>query len=589
MHLRFSISFLFVFLLSFILSAQNEKADSLLRLLSGSSLNKATVLNDIADVYYLSNPDSSLYYAEIAAIYATNADNKIEKSRAFNRIAMYYSGRGEQKKVMFYLIKSLDNATLSNDSTQLMKVHNNLGIFYYDMVMYDSAITNLKKAISYVPHENAFITYGNMFNNLGLVYHEKGDYKLALSFYEKALEIYMKEGDTRGIGIANGNLGRVYFDQGKNSEALKYMNICAVSSENEKDYANLAIILMNTAEVYEKMKDVENAVLYLNKSLAIAEENNFSEVVLRIYQMGANIYEDAGNYKEALYYQKQFKLMNDSIQGVDLKQEISDMKMKYETERKNQEIIVLNKEKEISQERSKMRGYWVIALIIGVIVLASFMLFFLNQKIALTKANKELVRKNIEIAFIGNPDIPQEQISQLITTEYKEPEKEIEAEENGTLMEDDVIESKYPYSKLTIDQKKELSELILHTMNTDKPYMDSEFTINKLAVSLDKSRTYISQVVNEYYHKNFKNFINEFRIKEACRILVINKNYTIEAIAREVGFKSKSSFNVAFKYYTGLTPTTFIKHALGKGKENIAEEIKSSAADIPDGPDERSV
>ncbi|MFH0866789.1 MAG: AraC family transcriptional regulator, partial [Bacteroidota bacterium] len=525
---------------------------------------------------FLNNPDSSLYYAQMALVYAANTNNKIEKSRAFNRTAMYYSNRGEQKKVMFYLLKALDNATLANDSMQLMKVYNNLGVFYLDMVMYDSAIINLKRAIDFVPSEKAPKIYGHMYNNLGLVYHEKGEYELSLTFYEKALDLYSNEGNTRGTGIANGNIGRAYFKLGNNYSALVYLNKCVSILKNETDNANLALTYMNIALVYEKMKDFENAALYLKNSLTIAEENNFPEIILRIYKISAEIYEDAGKYEEALYYQKQFKALNDSIGSADLKQEIYDMKVKYESEKKNQQIILLNKEKEISQERSRIKGYLLIASIIGIVILATIMLLFLYQKIALSKVNKELVRKNIEIAFIGNPEIPQLQINQLINTEYIKSEKEQVPDENNSLEEeDDSIESKYPYSKLTGDQKKDLAEIILHTMNNEKPYLDSEFTINRLAVHLDKSRTYISQVVNEYFHKNFKNFINEFRIREACRLLVIKKNHKIEAIAQEVGFKSKSSFNLAFKYYTGLTPTTFIKHTTDKKVEVAAEEPKT--------------
>ncbi|MGY8932572.1 MAG: helix-turn-helix domain-containing protein [Flavobacteriales bacterium] len=56
-------------------------------------------------------------------------------------------------------------------------------------------------------------------------------------------------------------------------------------------------------------------------------------------------------------------------------------------------------------------------------------------------------------------------------------------------------------------------------------------------------------------------FINKYRIKDARQMLSNpgNNNLTIEFIAFSVGFESKSSFNNAFKNYTGITPSFYIK------------------------------
>ncbi|MBU0488050.1 MAG: helix-turn-helix domain-containing protein, partial [Bacteroidetes bacterium] len=64
--------------------------------------------------------------------------------------------------------------------------------------------------------------------------------------------------------------------------------------------------------------------------------------------------------------------------------------------------------------------------------------------------------------------------------------------------------------------------------------------------------------------KNFKNLINEYRIKESRKLLITKPNLTIEAIAHDVGFRSKSAFNAAFKLYTGVTPSFFIRETSKK-------------------------
>jgi AraC-like DNA-binding protein len=86
-----------------------------------------------------------------------------------------------------------------------------------------------------------------------------------------------------------------------------------------------------------------------------------------------------------------------------------------------------------------------------------------------------------------------------------------------------------------------------------------------LAEKLNTNKSYLSQVINEYFRKNFSTFVNEYRVKEASRLLLEkeSENYTIEAIANSVGFKSKSAFNSAFKKFTGITPSYFVNSTKG--------------------------
>ena len=58
---------------------------------------------------------------------------------------------------------------------------------------------------------------------------------------------------------------------------------------------------------------------------------------------------------------------------------------------------------------------------------------------------------------------------------------------------------------------------------------------------------------------DFNNFVNEYRVKEVRKRLINSEsnNYSIEGIAKSVGFHSKSTFNASFKKCTGVTPSFF--------------------------------
>jgi AraC-like DNA-binding protein len=101
---------------------------------------------------------------------------------------------------------------------------------------------------------------------------------------------------------------------------------------------------------------------------------------------------------------------------------------------------------------------------------------------------------------------------------------------------------------------------LLERMADEKPYLDQNLSIFMLAKMLSTNSKYLSQVINVEFGKSFVHFINEYRIEDAKKILLSENNYTIEAQSQMAGFKSKSSFNTAFKRHTGTTPSLFIQN-----------------------------
>jgi AraC-like DNA-binding protein len=102
---------------------------------------------------------------------------------------------------------------------------------------------------------------------------------------------------------------------------------------------------------------------------------------------------------------------------------------------------------------------------------------------------------------------------------------------------------------------------LLEFMETDKPYLNPELTIQDLAEKINIPKHHLTYVINSGLHKNFFNFVNEYRVEEFKR-RVANPSYrhlTLLAIAFDSGFNSKSSFNNIFKNITGQTPSEYKK------------------------------
>lgn len=99
-----------------------------------------------------------------------------------------------------------------------------------------------------------------------------------------------------------------------------------------------------------------------------------------------------------------------------------------------------------------------------------------------------------------------------------------------------------------------------------KEYLDPELTLTSMARSLEIPPNKLSEVLSKYSNTSFYDLINSHRIEEIKNAIFDPRyqNWTILAIAFEHGYNSKSTFNSAFKKYTGMTPTQFKRESAGK-------------------------
>jgi AraC-like DNA-binding protein len=114
------------------------------------------------------------------------------------------------------------------------------------------------------------------------------------------------------------------------------------------------------------------------------------------------------------------------------------------------------------------------------------------------------------------------------------------------------------------DELQDAKERLLASMEQERLYLDNEITLPKLAEQTQLSIHKLSYLLNNDFGQNFYQFINGYRIEEAKRLLLDpRKNHlSIEGIAYEAGFNSKSVFNTTFKKITGASPSEFRISAL---------------------------
>jgi len=110
----------------------------------------------------------------------------------------------------------------------------------------------------------------------------------------------------------------------------------------------------------------------------------------------------------------------------------------------------------------------------------------------------------------------------------------------------------------TIENDEDANRL-RELMENEQPYLNPELTIAQLAKKLELPVRELSELINQRLDRHFFDFVNDYRIAHAGRLLrdPANEKMTVLEVLYAVGFNSKSSFNVAFKNRTGMTPSAF--------------------------------
>ncbi len=121
-------------------------------------------------------------------------------------------------------------------------------------------------------------------------------------------------------------------------------------------------------------------------------------------------------------------------------------------------------------------------------------------------------------------------------------------------------------SRFTEEEHKELYESLENLMLNDKIFMNPHLSLRELALSLNLSNKQTTDYINNHLGTNFHNLVNSYRIEEFKKRIKLGEysKFTLETLALDCGFNSKSSFNRVFKKNEGITPSQYVNKSKSK-------------------------
>ena len=395
----------------------------------------------------------------------------------------------------------------------------NIGRLYYDFRDYDHAVPYLKDALSDEPVPR----FCNMFNLqsrnvLGLYYRQIGQLDSSDYYFQSMLEC-----DDRVMMrpmldcIALSNLASNYRLRGRYREALELYKGALPFSQAEGDHSFTSGIYVGLAECYLETGEPEQCKAMIDSALYHIEQWPWvmSYRSCDLYPVMARYYASIGDSKRSMAYMDSTTVAN------------------HRQDEKYSALLILRAKQELfaSEQQRKdakvaMFRRTTVASVISTGVVLIFLVIILIFYRKKHQAYRRLAAQSREWA-------------------KKEPVIAPPSEADAA----DIA----------------LMETINQLVDEEKVYLDPYFDMEALSQRMGVHRNLLSKAINTVYNKPFSTFLNECRVRHAILLLSdpVNDHQSLEAIALDAGFSSRSTFYRAFKAQTGINPATYRKNREG--------------------------
>ncbi len=301
----------------------------------------------------ISEYPEALESLNLAINYANLCENVDFKVIALNMMGVVHRRMEEVREALDLHKKALELAeSEGSDSKTGMRniavARNSIGNIYISLRQPELAEKEFVESTKIEEKTGNDLGLAINYQNLGSIYEERGKLDTALIFYRKSMDYNVKINSKLGMVICNNSIGQIYLKQQRYKEALSIIKPTIQQAKEIGDKYYLAMANLNYGWALEEEGNIIESKKYVERALSQSKERNMGYFVAESYRILAAISEKEGNYKEALKFSKLYseneeKYLNESNQRY-----VADLILKYDSERKKNQIDILEKENEIA-------------------------------------------------------------------------------------------------------------------------------------------------------------------------------------------------------------------------------------------------
>ncbi len=355
-------------------------------------LDLADLYNNRANVYSeLEKDDNAIADYDSSSVIYRRLGRKADEALVLGNKANLYGAKANFREAVPLALKSLKIREELKNEPGMANTSFNLAIFFKNMRRYDEALNYLAFPEMYYRKTNNEKSLARVFLAKGSTYRSKKMYRESKAYFLKSIPTLEKYDFKGGLVNAYENLGTLAAVADSNEkEALNYyLKAEKIVSElnNVQGTISTGINVAQSLLVLQQYDAFEEKISVIEK---LARENQYSQELQEILKLKMNYAFNKKGINEGSRYFEEFEKLRDSISSKDIQQQISDLRVRYETDKKETQIQLLNSANALQQQ-----------------TLAKNKLLLLNNKLELERkdlqiSNQELNLRNVDFVLANN-------------------------------------------------------------------------------------------------------------------------------------------------------------------------------------------
>ena len=329
-----------------------------------------------------------------------------------------------------------------------------------------------------------------------------------------------------------------------------YRRAIEIARDPKVDIAKRGYPYARIAYHHLMLGHLDSAAHYMQHCYDLAVEGNDTYTMTNATSELMSIYTSLGQTDRALEYQEKYMMLSDSLMNRVTYAHIRSIHDQIERSESDRHI------RSLVSTVSKQN----LVLLAAGVILAIVMLFLY----VVTRQHRRLMHTNRAL-YERNRELAQMELQWQHRPVGVHHPVAVGGEQDVAMVEQQVKERPSVDSNAvtqSAERDSQLIERILDIMENTTDYCDPDFGVTQLTTLVGSNINYVPRVIKARLGKSVPMLVNEYRIREARRRMLDKErygNYTLQAIAESVGFKSQNNFIAMFKRMTGITPSLYLK------------------------------
>ncbi len=409
-------------------TAQNNETDSLQKLLSAKIPDsiRVNLLNALSKSYFSSNPDTAIAIAMSSKKLAEESKYYPGLALAWKCMSNGYYLKGKYVETIKSCQQAMEVYKVIGDKVGVSNMISNQGAVYFNEGDDAKALELYLQALKMAEGLGDTLRKVTCLYSIGAIYLNKpATYNKALDYFQQSYQLSLAINDQYSIGTSTANLGEVYYKMGDDAKALYYLEQSVKAYEGTED---LPYSLNYIGRIYVHRKQFDKAIeihrqafdyskkldtkldqtqslvglgqAYLAKSeiaaaidaytqaIEIGKPLNAVTEIKDAYQGLSAAYSQKKDFVNAYKYQDLLLAIKDTIYNINTDKKLGTLQFGFDLEKKESQITLLNKDKEIQQQEIKRQKIVKYSFIGGFAIMLLFATVFFAQRNRIHKAKK---------------------------------------------------------------------------------------------------------------------------------------------------------------------------------------------------------